>query len=158
MLGKLICSLPDQGTDSFSTRPVECSHSGTKRFVIHRDSDLRKAECCSINHHPDRHLSAAIFGRDPLPNPSLLCTRKSWVRVPEKLTLSLSSVSSPLQPYLSLLGSRNLPSVFGLRVFMQGFPLSGGHSSHLLHLAQGFSLFHRASDQVGQTVCPSTSV
>lgn len=41
------------GTDRGGTCQVQSSPSGTKCFVIRKDSDLRRAEFSSINHHPD---------------------------------------------------------------------------------------------------------
>jgi hypothetical protein len=56
-----------RGTDSFRTRQVQPlqSQSGTKCFVIHKDSDLRRTDFSSINHRPDiqrlLHLARTLY-------------------------------------------------------------------------------------------------
>lgn len=91
-------------------------HSGTKRFVIPEDSDLRRAEFSSINHHPDiqgplhlarTHCSTPTVarpesGKHPgnfhpkesdhrlCPSPLLTCAAQ-----PQKATCSLSTWGLP---------------------------------------------------------------
>ena len=79
----LLCSFPLpalwRGTDNLRTHWVSCSHCGTKHSDIHGDSDLRKAEVFSINHHPDTQVPLCL-ARTLLHNPRVVCTRNGFAQ------------------------------------------------------------------------------
>lgn len=112
------------------------SNSGTKRFVMHRDCDPRKA--VFFYKSSPRHSSAALFGKDS----HLACTRKALVKVQEQALPVPVLVPAPEQHCL-------LASVSALHA---GVPSVWWPFLPTLHLHQAINLSYGVSAQGGKVV------